>query len=303
MSADLSKTPDEARTAVIAAVGCYMLWGFLPLYFHLLAKLGVGSWEMIAHRTLWAAPWAFMAVLLARQAGQVAAVLRQPKTLLILACSTAAIFINWTIYVFAVNAGQVIEASLGYYINPLMNMAAGAILFRERISREGAIAIGLAVVGVAIQTAALGHLPVISLGLALSFCAYAILRKQVKADAQTGLFIECAYLAVPGLFYVLHLQSTGVGHFGGGAGVTTLLLLAGPATVVPLALFAWSARRMPLSAMGFLQFLAPTLQFGVGIALGEAVTPMRALSFVFIWLGVAVFAYGAWKRTRVVATA
>ncbi|WP_419319132.1 EamA family transporter RarD [Caulobacter sp. ErkDOM-E] len=303
MSADLSKTPDEARTAVIAAVGCYMLWGFLPLYFHLLAKLGVGSWEMIAHRTLWAAPWAFLAVLLAKQAGQVAAVLRQPKTLLILACSTAAIFINWSIYVFAVNAGQVIEASLGYYINPLMNMAAGAILFRERISREGAIAIGLAVVGVAIQTAALGHLPVISLGLALSFCAYAILRKQVKADAQTGLFIECAYLAVPGLFYVLHLQSTGAGHFGSGAGVSTLLLLAGPATVVPLALFAWSARRMPLSAMGFLQFLAPTLQFGVGIALGEAVTPMRALSFGFIWAGVAVFAYGAWKRTRVVETA
>jgi chloramphenicol-sensitive protein RarD len=303
MSADVNKTPDEARTAVIAAVGCYMLWGFLPLYFHLLSTLGVGSWEMIAHRTLWAAPWAFLAVLLAKQAGQVAAVLRQPKTLLILACSTAAIFINWSIYVFAVNAGHVIETSLGYYINPLMNMAAGAILFRERITREGAIAIGLAAVGVAIQTAALGHLPVISLGVALSFCAYAILRKQVKADAQTGLFIECAYLAIPGLIYVLHLQSTGAGHLGSGAGVSTLLLLAGPATVVPLALFAWSARRMPLSAMGFLQFIAPTLQFLVGMSLGEAVTPMRALSFVFIWLGVAVFAYGAWKRTRGVATA
>ncbi len=303
MSADVNKTPDEARTAVIAAVGCYMLWGFLPLYFHLLSNLGVGSWEMIAHRTLWAAPWAFLAVLLAKQAGQVAAVLRQPKTLLILACSTAAIFINWSIYVFAVNAGHVIETSLGYYINPLMNMAAGAILFRERITREGAIAIGLAAVGVAIQTAALGHLPVISLGVALSFCAYAILRKQVKADAQTGLFIECAYLAIPGLIYVLHLQSTGAGHFGSGAGVSTLLLLAGPATVVPLALFAWSARRMPLSAMGFLQFIAPTLQFLVGMSLGEAVTPMRALSFVFIWLGVAVFAYGAWKRTRGVAPA
>ncbi|MFC4443780.1 EamA family transporter RarD [Caulobacter henricii] len=303
MSADLNPRPEEARTALIAALGCYLLWGFLPLYFHLLASLGVGSWEMIAHRTLWSAPWAFLAVLLARQAGQVASVLRQPRTLAILACSTAAIFINWSIYVFAVNAGQVIEASLGYYINPLMNMAAGALLFRERISREGAIAIGLAVIGVAIQTAALGHLPVISLGLALSFCAYAILRKQVKADAQTGLFIECAYLAVPGLIYVLHLQSTGAGHFAGGASVTTLLLLAGPATVVPLALFAWSARRMPLSAMGFLQFLAPSIQFLVGIALGEALTPLRALSFLFIWLGVAVFAYGAWKRTRAVAKA
>jgi chloramphenicol-sensitive protein RarD len=303
MSADLTKNPDEARTALIAGVGCYLLWGVLPLYFHLLSVLGVGSWEMIAHRTLWAAPWAFMAVLLAKQGGQVLAVLRQPKTLLILACSTAAIFTNWSIYVFAVNAGHVIETSLGYYINPLMNMAAGALLFRERISREGAIAIGLAAIGVAIQTAALGHLPLISLGVAFSFCAYAILRKQVKADAQTGLFIECAYLAVPGLLYVLHLQSTGAGHFGTSAGVTTLLLIAGPATVVPLALFAWSARRMPLSAMGFLQFIAPTLQFLIGVILGEAFTPMRALSFVFIWAGVAVFAYGAWKRTRVVAPA
>jgi chloramphenicol-sensitive protein RarD len=304
MSADLTtKSPDEARTALIAGVGCYLLWGFLPLYFHLLAVLGVGSWEMIAHRTLWAAPWAFLAVLLARQGPQVMAVLRQPKTLMILACSTAAIFTNWSIYVFAVNAGHVIETSLGYYINPLMNMAAGAILFRERISREGAIAIALAVIGVAIQTAALGHLPIISLGVAFSFCAYAILRKQVKAEAQTGLFIECAYLAIPGLLYVLHLQATGVGHFGAGAGVTTLLLIAGPATVVPLALFAWSARRMPLSAMGFLQFIAPTIQFLIGVVLGEAFTPMRALSFVFIWLGVAVFAYGAWKRTRAVAVA
>ena len=216
MSADPRTSPDEARTALIAAVGCYLLWGFLPLYFHLLASLGVGSWEMIAHRTLWAAPWALLIVLLAKQGGQVMAVLRQPKTLLILACSTAAIFINWSIYVFAVNSGHVIETSLGYYINPLMNMAAGAILFRERISREGAIAIGLAAIGVAIQTAALGHLPIISLGVAISFCAYAILRKQVKADAQTGLFIECAYLAIPGLIYVLHLQSTGAGHFGVG---------------------------------------------------------------------------------------
>ncbi len=302
MSADLTtKSPDEARTALIAGAGCYLLWGFLPLYFHLLSKLGVGSWEMIAHRSLWAAPWALLFVFLARQGGQVAAVLRQPKTLLVLACSTAAIFTNWSIYVFAVNANHVIEASLGYYINPLMNMAAGALLFRERISREGAVAIGLAVIGVAIQAAALGHLPVISLGVALTFCLYGILRKQVKADAQTGLFIECAYLAVPALLYVLHLQATGGGHLGTGAGVTILLLIAGPATVVPLALFAWSARRMPLSAMGFLQFIAPTLQFLIGVALGEAFTPLRALSFVFIWLGVAAFAYGAWKRTRVIA--
>ena len=296
-------TQTESRSAYLAGVACYSLWGFLPLYFHLLASLGVGSWEMIARRTLWSVLWAGGLVLIARQGGQVAQVLRQPKTLGVLLLSTLAIFSNWTIYVFAVNAGHVIEASLGYYINPLMNMAAGALLFRERMSTEGKVAIGFAAVGVAIQTIALGHLPIVSLGLALTFCAYAILRKQVKADAQTGLFIECAYLTLPGLLYVLSLQASGQGHFGSGAGVTTLLALAGPATVVPLALFAWSARRLPLSAVGFLQFIAPTLQLLLGVAFGETFTALRALSFVFIWLGVATFAYGAWRKTRVLAAA
>jgi len=299
----VSSTETDTRSAYIAGVACYGLWGFLPLYFHLLHQLGVGSWEMIAHRTMWSVLWAGGLVLLARQGGQVAAVLRQPRTLFILLLSTLAIFGNWSIYVFAVNAGHVIEASLGYYINPLMNMAAGALLFRERMSLEGKVAIGLAAVGVAIQTMALGHLPGISLGLALSFCVYAVLRKQVKADAQTGLFIECAYLALPGLAYVGWLQASGVGHFAANPPVSVLMMLAGPATVVPLALFAWSARRLPLSAVGFLQFIAPTIQFLLGVALGEAFTPMRALSFVFIWLGVAVFAYGAWKRTRAMAVA
>ncbi|MBO9707242.1 MAG: EamA family transporter RarD [Caulobacter sp.] len=299
----VSNSTTDTRPAYIAGVACYGLWGFLPLYFHLLSRLGVSSLEMIAHRTLWSVLWAGGLVLLAKQGGQVAAVLRQPRTLAMLFLSTLAIFSNWTIYVMAVNAGHVIEASLGYYINPLMNMAAGALLFRERMSLEGKVAIGLATIGVAIQTIALGHLPLISLGLAFSFCVYAILRKQVKADAQTGLFIECAYLALPGLAYVWHLQTTGAGHFGAGAPVTLLLMIAGPATVVPLALFAWSARRLPLSAVGFLQFIAPTIQFLLGVALGEAFTPMRAISFVFIWLGVAAFAYGAWKRTRMMAAA
>ncbi len=297
-----SNPAPDGRPAYLAGIACYVLWGLLPLYIHLLATLGVGSFELIATRALWSAPWAGALVLLARQGGQVAAVLRRPKTLGVLALSTLAILSNWTIYVVAVDTGHVIEASLGYYINPLMNMAAGALLFRERMSRGSKIAVGLAAVGVAIQTAALGQIPAISLSLATTFCIYAILRKRAKADAQTGLFIECVYLTIPALLYVLHLQASGAGHFGAGAAVTILLMLAGPATVVPLALFAWSARRLPLSAVGFLQFIAPTLQFLVGLAFGEPFTPMRALSFAFIWLGVGVFAFGAWRRTRMLAT-
>ena len=253
---------------------------------------------MIAHRTVWSVFWAAGLVWLSRQGADVRRVLTEPRTLGLLAVSTAAIFVNWTIYVVAVNQHKVIEASLGYYINPLLNMAVGALFFRERMPLTGKIAIVLATIGVGVQTVALGHLPLISLGLGISFCAYGVIRQQVKADAQTGLFFECAYLSLPGLAYVLWLQSTGAGHFLGGWNIALLLLAAGPATVAPLALFSWSARRLSLTALGFLQFVAPTLQFFVGLALGEAFTPMRALSFAFIWAGVAVFAWGAWQASR-----
>jgi chloramphenicol-sensitive protein RarD len=295
-----SASGGEARQALAAGIGAYLLWGFLPLYFHLVAGFGVGDAEIIAHRTLWAVIWAFGLVVTSRQVPQVARVLREPRTLGVLALSTAAILANWTIYVIAVNHGKVLEASLGYYINPLMNMAVGAALFRDRMSREGQIAISLAVVGVLAQAFALGHLPLVSLALASTFCLYGVIRKQVKADAQTGLFIECLYLALPGLGYVLWLEHTGAGHFRDGFSVAALLLAAGPATVVPLALFAWSARRLTMTALGFLQFLAPTIQFAIGVALGESLTPLRILSFALIWLGVAVFAWGIVKPSKAV---
>jgi chloramphenicol-sensitive protein RarD len=288
----------ETRPALAAGIAAYALWGVLPLYFHVLAGFGVGTPEMIAQRTLWSVFWAGGLVLLARQTAQAGRVLREPRTMAWLAASTLAILVNWTVYVIAVNAGHVLEASLGYYINPLMNMAVGAWLFRERMSGSGKVAIALATVGVAIQTLALGHLPVISLALAISFCVYGVIRKQVTADAQTGLFVECLYLTLPGLAYVAWLQASGQGHLFAGPGVALLLMAAGPATVVPLALFAWSARRLPLTALGFLQFIAPTLQFCVGVALGEPLTPLRIASFGFIWAGVAVFAWGAWSATR-----
>lgn len=294
----MPKPQNEGQAALLAGLGAYGIWGFLPLYFHLLAGLGVGTAEMIAHRTVWSVFWAAGLVWLSRQGADVRRVLTEPKTLGLLALSTAAIFVNWTIYVLAVNNQKVIEASLGYYINPLLNMAVGTLFFRERMPLTGKIAIVLATIGVGVQTVALGHLPLISLGLGISFCAYGVIRKQVKADAQTGLFFECAYLSLPGLAYVLWLQSTGAGHFTAGWNVSLLLLAAGPATVAPLALFAWSARRLSLTALGFLQFVAPTLQFFVGLALGETFTPLRALSFAFIWAGVAVFAWGAWRLSR-----
>jgi chloramphenicol-sensitive protein RarD len=287
----------EARLALSAGIGCYLIWGFVPLVFQYMGRLGLSPWEILAHRIVWSVPVAALFVLIARQGGQFAAVLRNPRTLAWLTLSSALIGANWMAYIWAVNTGRVLESSLGYYMNPLVNMAAGALLFRERIDRAGQIAIGLAVVGVAIQTVALGHLPWLSLLLALSFGGYGIVRKQVAADAQTGFLVETLICLAPAVAYVVWLQGQGGGHFGEPV-PTAWMLAAGPITAVPLVLFSWAARRMPLSAMGFLQFMAPTIAFGIGVAQGEPFTPLRALSFVFIWGGAAVFIWGAWHRSR-----
>ena len=286
------------RTALGAGILCYFIWGFVPLAFQAIGHLGVGPWETLAHRTIWGAPTALIFVLLASQWTQVVAVFRRPKVLAWLALSAGLIAVNWMVFIWAVNSGRVLESSLGYYITPLINMAAGTLLFRERMDRIGVTAIVLAVVGVVIQAVALGHLPLVSLALALSFGGYGVVRKQVAADAQTGLFIECLLLAVPSFFFVLWLEGQGDGHFLASPATIAWLMASGPITAVPLVLFAWAARRIPLSFMGFLQFIGPTIAFAIGVSQGEAFTPLRAISFVFIWTGAAVFTYGAWRRSR-----
>jgi chloramphenicol-sensitive protein RarD len=296
--------PDiSARPALIAGIACYTLWGLMPLLYQLMARFGADAGEMTAHRALWSVLWAGLLVLLARQGGQVWRVLRQPRTVALLTLTSVLIGFNWVLFVWAVSNGRTLEASLGYYINPLLNMAAGAVIFRERIDRFGVIAVGFAIVGVALQTVALGHPPWISLTLAGTFCVYGILRKRIDADAQTGLFVECLVLTLPGIVWVAALEASGAGHFRDGPVIALLLALSGPATVAPLALFAWAARRLPLSTMGFIQYIGPTLNFAIGLAAGEAFTPLRAASFAFIWAGVAVFAFGAWRRTRGLPTA
>lgn len=293
----------SGQAALLAALGCYTMWGFMPLLFMAQAAQGFDSVEILAHRALWALPIAGVLVWAAKQGGQLKAVLSAPKTLAWLALSTALICTNWLVYVWATTHQATLEASLGYYINPLLNVLVGALLFRERLTVPALVAVGLAAVGVALQTIALGRLPWIALVLAFSFCAYGVVRKRVRADAQTGLFVECAFLVLPGLAWVAWLQQSGAGHALDGTVPTLLALASGPATVFPLVLFAWAARRMPLSTLGFIQFLAPTIQFAVGVATGELLTPLRITSFAFIWAGAGVFAWGALSQRRAAVVA
>ena len=290
--------PDQGRAALLSAFACYALWGVMPLLFMGQAAVGFDSLEILAHRALWSVIVAGLLVWLARQGGQVRAVLTTPRTLGWLGVSTALIGVNWGLYVWATTHGATLEASLGYYINPLLNMVVGLWLFRERIDRWGWIAIGLAAVGVLFQTLALGRPPWISLVLAFSFATYGVIRKRVPIDAQAGLLVECLLLLPFGLAWVLWLQHTGAGVAFDNPVSTLWALANGPATVLPLALFAWSARRLPLSTIGFIQFLAPTLQFGVGVWAGVALSLLRVVSFAFIWGGAGVFAAAAYFRVR-----
>jgi chloramphenicol-sensitive protein RarD len=288
----------STRLAPAAGIACYTIWGLVPLVFQAIGRLGASPWEILAHRIVWGAPAGLALVLIARQGGAVRAVFRQPRTLGWLALSALLIAVNWSAYIWAVNSGRVLETSLGYYILPLLNMAAGAALFGEKPDRMGVAAMALAGVGVALQTWALGRLPMVSLFLALSFGGYGLVRKHVTAEAQTGFLVECLLLGVPALAYLGWLQAHGVGRFGHGAAVTSWLVACGPITAVPLVLFAWAARRIPLSAMGFLQFISPTLTFVIGVAQGESFGFLRAVSFGFIWAGVAVFGVAALRNSR-----
>lgn len=288
--------PPADRTGLVAGLACYLMWGLLPLLFQALERAGGGAVEIVAWRTLFAAPFAGALVLWARQGEALRRLGARGFATLVL--SAALIAVNWLVYVWAVTNGRTIEASLGYFINPLLNMAAGRLLFGERIDRAGWIAMGSAGVGVALQAAAAGAVPWVALALAFSFCGYAVVRKRASAPAQTGLFVECLILAVPAAAFVAWSLAHGVGSFGHRADTSWLLFLCGPATVAPLACFAIAARRLPLTVLGLLQFISPTLQFMVGAADGEPLTPLRLLSFAFIWAGVAVFAAAAVLRGR-----
>ncbi len=296
-------TPAEVKSSpltspVLLAIACYVVWGFVPLFYAPIHAFGGGAIEIIAHRSLWSVVWAGGLVWATKQWPQVGAALKDARLRWMLLVTSVLIAVNWGVYVWAVTNGHTIESALGYYITPLVNMAAGTIMFRERLDRWGWAAIVLAVVGVAVQVVAIGTVPWVALILAASFGSYGILRKQTQVPALPALFIECAYLFLPAVIYLGWFEATGQGHFFRSPSNAMWFLLTGPVTVLPLALFGFVARRLPLSTFGFVQFISPTLTFFIGLMQGEAFSPLRAVSFAFIWLGAAVFAFGAWRRMQ-----
>ncbi len=286
------------RTGLAAGLGCYVMWGLLPLLFQAVERTGAGAIDIVAWRTVFSLPIALGLALAVGQGRALRALTGRDWATL--ALSSVLIAVNWLVYVWAVTHHRTLEGALGYYINPVLNMLAGRLLFGERMDRAGWIAGGLAAAGVGVQTAALGAVPWVSLALALSFCAYGIVRKRARAPAQAGLAAECAILFIPAVAALAWMAAQPGGEVAllRGPDTAALLLACGPATVAPLACFAIAARRLPLTTLGFLQFVGPTIQFGVGVANGESLTPLRLASFALIWAGVAVFVGAALWRGR-----
>jgi chloramphenicol-sensitive protein RarD len=280
--------PASRARGVAAAAAAFFLWGLFPLYWKQLAS--VPSLQVVAHRTAWGfvaiAAW----VTLQRRWPEARGVARRPRTLGVLLASATLIGLNWLLYVWAVSHGRVVEASLGYFLNPLVNVLLGVAVLRERLSRVQAVAVALASVGVAVLTLGHGRFPWIALGLACSFGCYGLLRKTVAAEALVGLLWETALLAPIGVVLLALAEARGDGAFGHGAPhLSILLALGGVVTAVPLVLFAHGARALPLSTLGFLQYLSPSLQFLIGVFVyGERFTPAHAVTFACIWSALAL---------------
>lgn len=271
---------------VLAALGAYVLWGLVPIFFKQLAA--VPALEIIAHRVLWSL--LFVALLLGarRQLGAAWQAARNPRTLARAAVAAALVMTNWFTFVWAVNAGRVLETSLGYFITPLVSIALGVAVLHERLRARQWTAIALAAVGVAIEGWRIGGLPWVSLVLAGTFGSYGLLRKQLPVDAAGGLLLETACAAPFAALYLLWLG--GAGSFGATTAIDLLLLASGVVTAVPLLLFAVGARRLPLTTMGFLQYVAPSITFLLAIFLyGEPMNLARLAAFAAIWLGLALY--------------
>lgn len=287
----------DARDGVIAGLIAYSLWGILPIYFKLVGS--VSAEEILVHRVIWAVPFGALIIHFRAQWSEVWRVLTHRNMLLWLATAAFFVAINWYIYIIAVQREQVFQASLGYYINPLLYVLVGVLFLGEKLRAGQGVAVALAAIGVLVLTFSGGELPVIALALGFSFTVYGVIRKKIVVGGMPGLFVETLILLPIALLGMAWIFNSGQAAFAyEGPGITGLLLLAGPVTVIPLLCFALAARRVKLTTLGFMQFLAPTLQFCMGLYYGEVLTTAHLICFGCIWTAVIMFSLDAVRANR-----
>jgi chloramphenicol-sensitive protein RarD len=283
---------------LLAAAGAYFLWGLWPLYWRLLEQ--VPALQIMAHRVVWCAAFVLAYLFLRFRLAWLAPLRSSPRVLAMLAASGLLIGANWWLYIWAVNAGHVVETSLGYFINPLVSVSLGVLLLRERLNPRQWLAVAMAAGGVIYLTIEVGRLPWIALALAASFAAYGLLRKTAQVDSVPGLAVETAVLLLPALAILVAVGLRSGSFFGPGDPQTiVLLLVTGPTTALPLVWFAYGARRIPLSMVGILQYIAPSLQLMCGVLVfGEPFTQTHLIGFGCIWAALALYAADGVYRLR-----
>jgi chloramphenicol-sensitive protein RarD len=289
--------PDRRRAELVGglcALGAFLVWGFLPVYFKLIAS--VGPLEILAHRVVWSVLLVGALVTGLGRLGEVLNSGRSWRRLRVYLATTGLITFNWLVFIWAVLNHRIVDASLGYFINPLVNVLLGVAFLGERLNRWQLTAVAMAAAGVTSLVLSHGQPPWLGLSLAFSFGLYALVRKKAAVDPLVGLLIETALLAPVALGYLLWLGGDGA-FVGAGPGMAALLALGGLITAVPLILFMIGARRLPLSTIGVMQYLAPSCQLLLGVLVyGEPFTPAHALAFGCIWLALAVFTADAFRR-------
>ncbi|MAO12084.1 MULTISPECIES: EamA family transporter RarD [Marinobacter] len=292
-----SKTPvnPETTKGVLYGLAAYTLWGSFPLYFALFQ--GIPAWEVLIHRVIWSCLFLAIVISLLTRWPAVIAALKQPKRLgFVLGCAVF-IALNWGVYIYAVETRHVLQASLGYFLTPLVNVAMGLLILGERISRLQVVAVTLAAVAILYQFVLLGELPWITLVLAFSFGTYGLMRKKVELDGLSGLFVETLLLLPLGLVTLAWLSSEGLSHFGGTSYSTLLLLSSGAVTAIPLLAFAGAARRLKLSTVGFLMYINPTIQFLIALfVFHEPLSTAKLVSFSMIWVALGIYSWSAWDQ-------
>jgi len=284
---------DELRLGLIAGIMAYTIWGAFPVYFKITEA--VGPLEILAHRIVWSLPFAVIIIALRRQWDELKRAIKIPRLVGLLSLAALALAVNWGVYIWAVQSEQIFQGSLGYFINPLMYVLVGVLFFGEKLSKLQSISVILALIGVTILTIYGGVFPSIALILATSFAIYGVIRKQAVVGAIPGLVIETAVLFLPAAAFLIWLSTHGTLIFGTSRGITGLLLLAGPVTVLPLWAFAIAARKLKLSTLGMLQYIGPTGQFICALYYGESFTTAHAWCFGFIWLGILIYSFDAYK--------
>lgn len=286
------------RKGILSATAAYVIWGLGPVYWKWVSH--VPSSQLVAHRVFWCAVLLALLLTARRRWDEAAAVLRSRRVMLTLGATTVLIASNWLVYIYAVSTDRILQASLGYYINPLVTVLLGVVFLSERLHRARIAALVLAAAGVVLLTLRLGTVPWISLVLAFTFGFYGLLRKQVDAGPTVGLFAETAILSPFMVAWLVWAHREGTGAFLQQGVVMDLgLVTAGLITLVPLVLFTQGARLLPLAMVGFLQYLAPSLQFLLAVTVyGEPFSRVHLAAFLLIWTGLAVFTWDGWRRGR-----